>query len=316
MRFVREAVRQNLNLTEVANVLQTSQSGVSKQIKDLESELGIQLFIRRGKRITGLTDAGSGVMDLVERVLCEKENLCRAADHYACENEGRLILATTHTQARYALPDVIQQFCRAFPLVSLALRQGSPAQVAAMVANGVADIGIATEALDRHPGLTTFSAYSWQHAVVVPQEHPLTRVPRPSLADIARHRIVTYDAEISGRAQIDAAFADAGVVPSIALTATDADVIKTYVKIGLGVGIVSAMAIEPTAAGELVVLDTPGMFAASTTRIGVRNGAYLRAYGYRMIEMFAPHLTRDVVDAGMDSGWSDRDTAWPADAAE
>lgn len=295
LRYVREAARRNLNLTEVANVLHTSQSGVSKQIKDLEDELGIDIFVRRGKRLTGLTDPGSGVLQLIERILLDTENLRRAASHYASQEEGRLVLATTHTQARYALPKVIEQFREAFPKVNLALRQGSPTQVADMVLRGDADIGIATEALNRYPDITTFLSYSWHHVVAVRRSHPLATAKNVTLEDIAAYPIVTYDKDFSGRPHIDAAFDKAGLVPDIVLTAMDADVIKTYVEVGLGVGILAAMAVDPVRDDHLVVFDTPDMFEPNTTRIGVRNGAYLRAYAYRFIEMFAPHLREEEI---------------------
>lgn len=295
LRYVREAVRRNLNLTEVANVLHTSQSGVSKQIKDLEDELGIDIFVRRGKRLTGLTDPGGGVLQLIERILLDTENLRRAASHYSSQEQGRLVLATTHTQARYALPKVIEQFRKSFPKVNLALRQGSPTQVAEMVLNGEADIGIATEALNRYPDITTFLSYSWHHVVAVPRDHPLASVQNLTLEEITAYPLITYDKEFSGRSHIDAAFDKAGLVPDIVLTAMDADVIKTYVEVGLGVGILAAMAIDPARDLELVALDTHGMFEPNTTRIGVRNGTYLRAYAYRLIEMFAPHLHEEEI---------------------
>ena len=295
LRYVREAVRRNLNLTDVANTLHTSQSGVSKQIKDLEDELGIDIFIRRGKRLTGITDPGAGVLQLIERILLDTENLRRAASHYASQEEGRLVIATTHTQARYALPKVIERFREAFPKVNLALRQGSPKQVAEMVLAGDADIGIATEALNKYPDITTFLSYSWHHVVTVRRSHPLANAKQVTLQDIAAFPIVTYDREFSGRSHIDAAFEQAGLTPDIALTAMDADVIKTYVEVGLGVGILAAMAVDPERDTHLVVFDTPGMFEPNTTRIGVRNGAYLRAYAYRLIEMFAPHLREEEI---------------------
>lgn len=299
LRYVREAVRRNLNLTEVANVLHTSQSGVSKQIKDFEDELGIDIFVRRGKRLTGLTDPGNGVLELIERILLDTENLRRAASHYAAQDEGRLVLATTHTQARYALPKVIERFRDAFPKVNLALRQGSPTQVAEMVLNGEADLGIATEALNRYPDITTFRSYSWQHVVTVRRGHPLANTSNITLEDIAAHPIITYDKDFSGRPHIDAAFDKAGLVPDIVLTAMDADVIKTYVELGLGVGILAAMAVDPIRDDHLVVFDTPNMFEPNTTRIGIRNGTYLRAYTYRLIEMFAPHLREETIRARM-----------------
>jgi LysR family cys regulon transcriptional activator len=297
LRYVREAARRNLNLTEVANVLHTSQSGVSKQIKDFEDELGIEIFVRRGKRLTALTDPGTGVLKLIERILLDTENLKRAASHYAAQEAGRLVLATTHTQARYALPKVIERFREAYPKVHLALRQGSPTQVAEMVLSGEADLGIATEALNRYPDITTFSSYSWHHVITVRRGHPLAEASQVSLADVANYPIITYDRDFSGRPHIDAAFEKAGLSPDIVLTAMDADVIKTYVEVGLGVGILAAMAVDPVRDDHLVVFDTPGMFEPNTTRIGIRNGTYLRTYTYRLIEMLAPHLREDEIRA-------------------
>ena len=274
LRFVREAVRQNMNLTEVANVLYTSQSGVSKQIKDLEDELGVDIFIRRGKRLTGLTEPGKAVHQLIERMLLDAENLRRVA----------------HTQARYALPKVIRQFTDVFPKVHLALRQGSPQQIAQMILNGEADLGISTEALDRYPDIVTFPCYSWHHTVVVPKGHPLVGRENLTLEEIAEYPIITYDQDFTGRSHIDQAFTQAGAVPDVVLTAIDADVIKTYVELGMGIGVVAAMAYDPQRDTGLVALDTQHLFEASTTRVGLRKGAFLRAYAYRLIEMFAPHL--------------------------
>ncbi|CAB3782768.1 HTH-type transcriptional regulator SsuR [Paraburkholderia ultramafica] len=290
LRFVREAVRQNMNLTEVANALYTSQSGVSKQIKDLEDELGVDIFIRRGKRLTGLTEPGKAVHQLIERMLLDAENLRRVARQFADQDSGHLVVATTHTQARYALPKVIRQFTEVFPKVHLALRQGSPQQIAQMIINGEADIGISTEALDRFPDIVTFPCYSWHHVVVVPQAHPLVGRPNLTLDEIAEFPIVTYDQDFTGRSHIDQAFAKAGALPDVVLTAIDADVIKTYVELGMGIGVVAAMAYDPKRDTELVALDTQHLFEASTTRVGLRKGAFLRAYAYRLIEMFAPQL--------------------------
>ncbi|MCG1054798.1 CysB family HTH-type transcriptional regulator [Mycetohabitans sp. B5] len=291
LRFVREAVRQNMNLTEVANVLYTSQSGVSKQIKDLEDELGVDIFIRRGKRLTGLTEPGKAVHTLIERMLLDAENLRRVARQYADQDTGHLVVATTHTQARYSLPKVVHRFKEMYPKVHLALRQGSPHQIAQMVINGDADIGIATEGLDRYGEIVTFPGYSWHHTVVVRREHPLATRPAVTLEDIADYPIITYDQDFTGRSHVDQAFVRAGVAPDVVLTAIDADVIKTYVELGLGVGIVAAMAYDPKRDSELVALDTQHLFEPSTTRVGLRKGAFLRAYAYRLIEMFAPHLT-------------------------
>lgn len=290
LRYVREAVRRNLNLTEVANVLFASQSGVSKQIKDLEDELGVDIFVRRGKRLTGLTEPGKAVHRLIERMLLDAENLRRVARQYADEDTGHLVVATTHTQARYALPPVIRQFKEAFPKVHLALRQGSPRQIGQMLAEGEADIAIATEGLDRYTDIVTFPCYTWHHVVVVPKGHPLVDRANVTLEDVAEFPIITYERDITGRSHIDEAFEKTGRLPDVVLTAIDADVIKTYVELGMGIGIVAAMAYDPKRDSELVALDTAHLFEASTTRVGLRKGAILRAYAYRLIEMLAPQL--------------------------
>lgn len=290
LRYVREAVRRNLNLTEVANVLFASQSGVSKQIKDLEDELGVDIFVRRGKRLTGLTEPGKAVHRLIERMLLDAENLRRVARQYADEDTGHLVVATTHTQARYALPPVIRQFKEAFPKVHLALRQGSPRQIGQMLVDGEADIAISTEGLDRYADIVTFPCYTWHHVVVVPKDHPLATRTAVTLEDVAEYPIITYERDITGRSHIDEAFEKTGQLPDVVLTAIDADVIKTYVELGMGVGIVAAMAYDPKRDAGLVALDSQHLFEASTTRVGLRKGAILRAYAYRLIEMFAPQL--------------------------
>ena len=291
LRFVREAVRRNLNLTEVANNLFTSQSGVSKQIKDLEDELGIDIFVRRGKRLTGLTEPGKAVHQLIERMLLDAENMRRVARQFADEDTGHLVVATTHTQARYALPKVVREFTQVFPKVQLALRQGNPRQIAQMLIDGDADIAISTEALDRFADIVTFPCYSWHHIVVVPKHHPLVGRANVSLEEVAEYPVITYDRDFTGRSHIDESFARAGVLPDVVLTAIDADVIKTYVELGMGVGIVAAMAHDPKRDTELVALDSQHLFEGSTTRVGLRKGAFMRAFAYRFIEMFAPHLS-------------------------
>jgi LysR family cys regulon transcriptional activator len=290
LRYVREAVRRNLNLTEVANVLFASQSGVSKQIKDLEDELGVDIFVRRGKRLTGLTEPGKAVHRLIERMLLDAENLRRVARQYADEDTGHLVVATTHTQARYALPPVIRQFKEAFPKVHLALRQGSPRQIGQMLVDGEADIAIATEGLDSYADILTFPCYTWHHVIVVPKDHPLATRTNVTLEEVADFPIITYERDITGRSHIDEAFEKTGQLPDVVLTAIDADVIKTYVELGMGVGIVAAMAYDSKRDTGLVALDSQHLFEASTTRVGVRKGAILRAYAYRLIEMFAPEL--------------------------
>lgn len=290
LRFVREAVHRNFNLTEVAAALYATQPGVSRAIKELEDELGVEVFVRRGKRLTGLTEPGRALIEVVERMLTDAGNLRRIAEHFSGADAGGLILATTHTQARYALPKVIKQFKARYPRVHFGLHQGSPPQIAEMVAKGQADIGISTEALDRYPELVTFPCYSWHHAVIVPVNHALTTARPLTLEAIAEFPIVTYDEAFAGRSHIDVAFAQAGLAPDVVLTAIDADVIKTYVEVGLGVGIVASMAYDASRDNSLALLDANHLFEANTTRLGVRRGSFLRAYMIEFIRLFAPDL--------------------------
>jgi LysR family cys regulon transcriptional activator len=291
LRFVREAIRNNLNLTEVAAVLYTSQSGVSKQIKDLEDELGMELFVRTGKRLTGLTRAGDGAVQIVGRILQETENLRRYASQYAGVDSGRLLIAATHTQARYTLPRVVEEFNRAFPKVTLELHQGSPAQIADMLANGLADIGIASEVLNLEADVQAYPCFSWNHRVVVPRGHPLLEQSPVTLEQIAAYPLVTYNEQFTGRRCVDASFSNAGLTPDLRLTAMDADVIKTYVRRGLGVGIVAEMALEDIERDGLVVVPTQGeLFGGCSTMLAVRKRAFLPSFAYRFIEMFAPGL--------------------------
>jgi LysR family cys regulon transcriptional activator len=291
LRIVRETVRRNFNLTEVGNALFTSQSGVSKHIKDLEDELGIELFVRKGKRLLGLTDPGRELVVMVERMLLDAGNIKRLAEQYSNRDEGRLTVATTHTQARYALPKVVTDFKKAYPKVHLKLHQGSPEEIVQMLLDARADIGVATEALAEVPELASFPYYSWQHAVLVQAGHPLEDVRPLTLEAIAEHPLITYHEGFTGRARIDRTFADAGLAPDVVISALDADVIKTYVELGLGVGIVAAMAYQPERDGGLRQLDSGHLFAENTTRIAVRRGHYLRGFAYRFIEMCAPALS-------------------------
>jgi LysR family cys regulon transcriptional activator len=299
LRSVRETVRRGFNLTEVANVLHTSQPGVSRQIRELEEELGIELFVRAGKRLTGLTPPGAQVLPIIERMLLDAENLRRAGDDYSKQSQGRLSIATTHSQARYALPPAVSEFRRHFPQVTLNLHQGSPRQVAEMLLNGEADIGIATEALARYDELVALPCYRWTHCVVVRPDHELNDGQPLTLERIARHPIVTYDAGYTGRTHIDEAFARAGITPDIVLTAMDADVIKTYVELGLGIGIVASIAYEEERDVALRAIDARHLFAMNMTRLAIRRGTHLRSYVYNFIESFAPPLTRAVVERAL-----------------
>ncbi len=294
LKYVRAAVRNDLNLTEVANVLYTSQSGVSKQIRELETELGIEIFVRRGKRLVGLTKAGEGAVRLVERVLFETENLKRYSKQFTDHDRGRLVIATTHNQARYVLPKVLHRFAQQYPNVELEIRQGTPKYAAQTVTRGVAEIAVATEALDQFAELETHSCFSWQHVAVVPAGHPLTRLEAPTFADIAAYPVITYNPEFSGRAQVDDAFVREGISPDIRLTAMDADVIKTYVEMGMGVGIISEMAMGDQSHSGLTVLPRQNLvFEPCTTKIAFLRGVLLPNYAYHLIEMFAPHLDQN-----------------------
>lgn len=299
LRIIRETVRQNFNLTEVGNALFTSQSGVSKHIKDLEGELGIELFVRKGKRLLGLTDPGKELVTIVERLLLDAKNIKQLAAQYSGRDEGQLTIATTHTQARYALPQVVAQFRKAFPKVHLALHQGSPAEIQSLLLEGKADIGIATEALVGQSELATFPFYSWHHAVIVPAGHPLEKAQPLTLEAVAEYPVITYHEGFTGRARIDQAFSDAGIEPDIVMSALDADVIKTYIELDLGVGIIASGAYNVARDSTLRLLPSDHLFPANTTRIAVRRGHYLRGFAYRFIELCSPALTKDVVQHGV-----------------
>jgi LysR family cys regulon transcriptional activator len=288
LRIVRETVRRGFNLTEVANALFTSQPGVSKHIKDLEDELGVELFVRRGKRLLGLTEPGKELLETVDRILRDAQNLRSIADQFASREQGSLTVATTHTQARYALPNVIKEFKARYPQVHLALHQSSPREIAEMLVAGEADIGIATEGLVSVPELITVPCYSWHHAVIVPLGHPLAALPELTLQAIAEYPIVTYHEGFTGRTHIDAAFADAGLNIDIVISAIDADVIKTYVEVGLGIGIVASMAFNAGKDTGLVRLSGDNLFPPNTTLLAVRRGVYLRDYARHFIEAVAP----------------------------
>jgi LysR family cys regulon transcriptional activator len=292
-------VRCNLNISEAAAALFTSQPGVSKQIRLLEEELGIDIFVRNGKRLVAVTDPGREVLGIARRILQETENLRQVGHEFKQQESGTLIIATTHTQARYALPGVVQAFTRDYPEVKLGLHQGNPTQIAEQVLSGEADIGIATESLALYEALVTLPCYEWHHCVVTPPDHPLLREKRLTLKKLAQYPIITYDFAFTGRNKINQAFSAAGITPNIALTAIDADVIKTYVELGLGVGIIAQMAFIPERDTGLRLVDAGHLIAPSTTRIAIRKNQYLRGFGYHFIELFAPHLTREVVSSAL-----------------
>jgi len=302
LRYVQAAVRLGLNITEAASALHTSQPGVSRQIRDLEDELGVEIFVRHGKRLVALSDAGRELVPIVDRALAEIDNLRTAARDFSAPATGALTIATTHTQARYALPAVVARFKREYPDVHLALQQGNPHQVAQMVRDGVADLGIATEALDDYPQLLALPGYGWQHCVVVPPGHALLAEGSLSLEALARHPIVTYDNAFAGRTRIDEAFAARGLKVDVVLAAIDSDVIKTYVELGLGVGIIAAMAFDPGRDAGLRTLEAGHLFGTNTTRVALARGRRHRGYAYRFVEMFAPQLGRAAVERALAGG--------------
>jgi LysR family cys regulon transcriptional activator len=299
LRYLREVVRSGLSISEAAKALHTSQPGVSKQIQMLEDQLGVRVFERHGKRIVGVTAPGKAVLAIAERLLAETENLKRVGEEFRNDASGRFTIATTHTQARYVLPPVVKRFMALYPAVQLNLHQGNPTQVAQQAAAGEVDLAIATEAVDHFQELVLLPCYQWNRSVIVTPGHPLTKENPLTLEALSQYPLVTYDFSFTGRTQMNKAFERRGLTPNVVLTAIDADVIKTYVEIGLGVGIIATMAFDPKRDVNLRAIDVSHLFESSTTRIGLRRGAYLRRYVYDFIELFAPHLTRDTIDAAM-----------------
>jgi LysR family cys regulon transcriptional activator len=293
LRYVSEVARRNLNVSEAAHALHTSQPGVSKQIRSLEEELGTAIFVRQGRRFTALTDAGREIVAAVDRILAEVANLRAVGDEFAHHAKGGLAVAVTHTQARYALPEVIGAFKKRFPDVKLKLLQGNPHQLARMVVAGEADVAVATEALDEYPELVTVPCYQWHHCVVVRKGHPLESVKPLTLEAIASYPLVTYDPSFAGRTALDRAFAARNLHPEIVLTALDSDVIKSYVSLDLGIGIISSRAFRNGKEDGLVALDCDHLFPAQTTRLAFRRGAYLRGYTVEFIRLLAPHMRRE-----------------------
>jgi len=296
LRSVLEAVRCGYNLTEVAASLHTSQPGVSRQVRELEDELGVELFVRSGKRLLGLTSAGKALIPIVERVLQDADSLRRAGLELQGREEGRLSIAATHSQARYALPHVVKDFRARFPRVTLHLHQGSPKLVAEMLLSGEADIGVATEALASFDQLVTLPCYRWTHSIILPVGHPLLSLDRPiTLADLVAYPIITYEQGYTGRAHIDEAFEAAGLKPDVVLTAMDADVIKTYVELEMGVGIVASIAVDEERDRHLRAIDAGHLFKVNVTRLGMRRSLWLPGFALGFIETFVPTLTREDV---------------------
>ena len=299
LRYLVEVARSNLNVSEAAEALYTSQPGVSKQIKLLEDELGVVVFERSGKRLTAVTEPGRRVLDIAERILREVQNIKRVGEEYAGGDSGTLAIAATHTQARYALPNVVKAFVERYPKVRLSMHQGNPAQIAEWTINGEADIAIATETLDQFQQLVILPCYQWSHCLVVPEGHPILGEKNISLATLAKWPLITYDPAFAGRSRISNAFERAQLEPNIVLAAIDADVIKTYVGLGLGLGIIASMAYDPARDPGLKAIDVAHLFGSNTTRIALRRGTYLRAFEYDFITLFASQLTRKAVDMAM-----------------
>ena len=300
LRYIWEVSKNNLNVSATAEHIYTSQPGISKQIRILEDELGIPIFTRNGKHLTAMTPAGKKIIAIAGEMLLQVENIKNIAKEFRDENKGSLSIATTHTQARYALPEVIKGFMHDKPDVGLDIQQGTPIQISEMVSQGKVDIAIATEAIELFDNLVMLPCYSWDRCVLVPKGHPLTQLKEITLEDLAVHPLITYVFGFTGRSKLDDAFASANLSPDVALTAVDADVIKTYVRLGLGVGIVARMAYDKKLDSDLVALDAGHLFGQSVTKIGIRKDTFLRGYMYDFIQRFAPHLTKDIINKAME----------------
>ena len=298
-RFVQEAARRQLNLTEAAKALHTSQPGVSKAILELEDELGVDIFARHGKRLKRITEPGQHVLRSIELIMREVGNLKRIGEQFSAEDSGTLSIATTHTQARYVLPPAVARLREIYPKVHISLHQGTPHEVARMVQDETAEIGMATESLTQYPELVTLPCYEWQHMLVLPVQHPLARKERIDLDDLAHEPLITYQPSFTGRSKIDQAFALRRLQPRIVLEAMDSDVIKTYVRLGLGIGIVAEMAVRDDLPPELMVRPTGHLFGHSTARLALKRGAWLRQFVYRMAELVSDRLNRDLIQRAM-----------------
>lgn len=299
LRYIVEVLNHNLNVSATAESLYTSQPGISKQVRMLEDELGIQVFERSGKHLTKVTPAGEEVIAIARAILSKVDSIKAVANEHTLPDQGKLNIATTHTQARYALPAKIKQFMQRYPKVSLHMHQGSPEHISGLAAKGTADFAIATEALHLYQDLIMLPCYHWNRSIIVPKDHPLTLSSNVTIEQLGEYPIVTYVHGFTGRSELDRAFSTAGIAPNVVFTATDADVIKTYVKAGLGVGVVATMAFDAQHDKGLVAIPAQHLFEPSTTKIGFRKGTFLRNYMFEFIEIFAPHLTKPVVEEAM-----------------
>lgn len=299
LRYIWEVAHHDLNVSLTAKSLYTSQPGISKQIRLLEDELGVEIFSRSGKHLTRVTPTGEKILKIAGDILRQVDGIKQLTQEHNSPNHGSLSIATTHTQARYALPSIIEGFIGKYPDVSLHMHQGTPVQISEKAADGTVDFSIATEALELFSDLLMMPCYRWNRCILVPKDHPLAQLDSLTLEDVALYSIVTYVFGFTGRSRLDDAFREKGLKPKVVFTATDADVIKTYVRLGLGIGIVAHMAYDPEADSDLVAIEAGHLFESSVTSIGFRKGTYLRGYMYDFIEAFAPHLTRNVVDEAM-----------------
>lgn len=296
LRYIWEVAHHDLNVSATAQSLYTSQPGISKQIRLLEDELGVEIFARSGKHLTRVTPAGEAILHTAGEILRKVESIRQVAQEFSNERKGTLSIATTHTQARYALPPVISSFIDKYPDVSLHMHQGTPMQISELAADGTVDFAIATEALDLFSDLIMMPCYHWNRSIIVPKDHPLAQVAELTLEDVARYPIVTYVFGFTGRSRLDEAFLSRGLAPKVVFTAADADVIKTYVRLNLGIGIIASMAYNPETDSDLVALSAAHLFSPSTTKIGFRRGTFLRGFMYDFMQLFAPHLTRQLID--------------------
>lgn len=299
LRYIVEVVNHNLNISSTAEGLYTSQPGISKQIRMLEEELGIQIFTRSGKHLTKVTSSGNKIIDIARDILSKVKSIKAVAGEHTWPDKGSLYIATTHTQARYVLPEVIKEFIKRYPCVSLHMHQGSPTQIADAVSKGSADFAIATEALHLYEDFIMLPCYHWHRAIIVNNNHPLAKKTKISIEELSEYPLVTYTFGFTGRSELDNAFNRAKLKPKIVFTATDADIVKTYVRLGLGVGLIASMAVNPINDPDLVRIEATNIFSYSTTKIGFRKSTFLRSYMYDFIQRFSPHLNRTIIDQAM-----------------
>tara|TARA_B100000686_G_scaffold332160_1_gene396589 strand:+ start:1244 stop:2164 length:921 start_codon:yes stop_codon:yes gene_type:complete len=299
LRYLCAVAHQNLNLSKAAKELHISQPGISKQIQLLEGELGVEIFIRNGKRITSITPPGKTIVEIARNILREENNLKNVSQEFTNNDVGSLTVATTHTQARYALPHAIKEFTTQYPKIKLTIRQGNPVQISKLVTSGQADVAIATEAIEFFHELVMLPCYQWNRCIITPPDHPLLSLEKISLKSVVKYPIITYDFAFTGRSKINKAFEAENLAPNVVLTALDADVIKTYVELGLGIGIVAQMAFNPNRDKNLRSIDAGHLFESSTTRIGIRKNSYLRSYIFDFIQMFSPQLNKNSVKKAM-----------------